>query len=192
MNPHACVINAPHYADNFFSGSKDKKKLKWLEKYKKTETTFTLPYIQGLSERLKRGLKKFQINVYFNNNHTLGKLLNNNKDSDKIENLSNVVYLMKCTGCDKVYIGETGRRLKNRIYKHKRDCRFEILNTGLSRHSWDYNHFFDFDNVKILAREYNKYKRKIIESIYINKNINISINLKTEIMNINKIYQSII
>ena len=29
----------------------------------------------------------------------------------------------------------------------------------------------------MLAREYNKYKRKIIESIYINKNINISITL---------------
>ena len=132
------------------------------------------------------------LNVYFNNNHNLGKLLNNNKDSDKIENLSNVVYLIKCTGCDKVYIGETGRGLKNRIYEHKRDCRLENLNTGLSRHSWDYNHFFDFNNVKSLAREYNKYKRKLIESIYINENINISINLKTEIMNINKIYHSII
>ena len=121
-----------------------------MEKCKKTETKVILPYIQGFSERLKRGLKKFHINVYFNNNHTLGKLLNSNKDSDKIENLSNVVYLIKCTGCDKVYIGETGRRLKNRIYEHKRDCRLENLNTGLSRHSWDYNNFFDFDNVKIL------------------------------------------
>ena len=120
------------------------------------------------------------------------KLLNNNKDSDKIENLSNVVYLIKCTGSDKVYIGEIGRRLKNKIYEHKRDCILENLNTGLYRHSWDYNNFFDFNNVKSLSREYNKYKRKIIESIYINKNITISINLKTEIMNINQIYHSII
>ena len=50
-----------------------------------------------------------------------------------MENLFNVVYLIKCTGCNKVYIGETGRRLKNRIYEHKRDCKIEHLNTGLSR-----------------------------------------------------------
>ena len=77
------------------TSSKDKKKMKWLQKYKKTEIKVTLPYIQGLSERLRRGLKKFHINVDFNNNYTLGKLLNNNKDSDKMENLSNVVYLMR-------------------------------------------------------------------------------------------------
>ena len=166
--------------------------MKWLEKYKKTKIKVTLPYIQGLYERLRRWLKKIHIDVYFNNKHTLGKLLNNNKDSDKIKNLSNVVYLIKCTGYDEVYIVETARRLRNRIYEHKRDCRLENLNTGLSRHSWDYNHFFDFNNIKILARECNKYKRKIIESIYINKNINISINLKTEIMNIIQIYHSIL
>ena len=102
----------------------------------------------------------------------MGKLLINNKDSDKMENLPKVIYFIKCNGCDKVYIGVTGRRLKNRIYGHKRDCRLGNLNTGLSRHSWDCNHFFDFSNIKILAKENNKYKRKIIESIYINKNIN--------------------
>ena len=90
-----------------------------------------------------------------------------------MENLSNVVYLIKFNGCDKVYIGETGRRLKNRIYVHKTDCRLGNLKTGLSQHSWDCNHFFDFSNISTLARENNKYKRKIIESIYINKNINI-------------------
>ena len=109
-------------------------------------------------------LKKFHVDVYFKNNYTLGKLLINNKDSDKMDNLSNVVYLIKCNICDKVYIGETDRRLKNRIYEHKRDCRHRNLNTGLSRHSWHCNHFFDFSNIKILARENNKYNRKMIES----------------------------
>ena len=46
------------------TSSKDKKKLKWLEKYKETGIKVTLPYIQGLSERLRRGLKKFHNNVY--------------------------------------------------------------------------------------------------------------------------------
>ena len=72
------------------------------------------------------------------------------------------------------------------------DCRIRNLNTGLSQHSWEFNHLFNFNNVKILARKNNTYERKIIESIHINKNIGNSINLRTEIMNINQIYQCII
>lgn len=169
----------------------EKKKTNWLKNYNRTDIKISLPYIQGLSERLRRSLKKYNINVYFKNDHTLEKLLRNKKDSDNIENLSNVVYSIKCTGCKKVYIGETGRRLKNRIYEHKRDCRIGNLNTGLSQHSWKFDHVFDFDNIKILARENNTFKRRILESIHINKYIKNSINLKTEIMNINQIYQCI-
>ena len=38
---------------------KDEKRKKWLEIYKKTDFKVTLPHIQGLSQRLRRDLKKF-------------------------------------------------------------------------------------------------------------------------------------
>ena len=71
---------------------KDKNKKKWLEKYKKTDHKVTLPYIQGLSKKLKSSLKIFNINAYLKNNHTLENLLMNKKDTDAIENSSNFVY----------------------------------------------------------------------------------------------------
>ena len=56
-------------------------------------------------------------------NHSLDEFLINKKNQDEIKNLSNVVYLIKCKECNKIYIGETGRRLENRIYEYERDCR---------------------------------------------------------------------
>ena len=51
--------------------------------------------------------------------------------------------------------------------------------------------YFEFKNIKILAREKNTYKRRILESIFIKKISKTPINLKTEVMNINQIYKSI-
>ena len=66
----------------------NKTKNKSLEKYKKTDLKVTLPYIQVLSEGLRRGFKKFNVNACFKNNHSLENLLIKRKDSDAIENLS--------------------------------------------------------------------------------------------------------
>ena len=93
----------------------NRKKQKWLEEYKKSVQKITLPYIQGLSESLMSSLRKFKITVYLKNNHSLDHFVTNKKDLEKTENSSNLVYLIKCKGCDKVYIGETGRRLKTNI-----------------------------------------------------------------------------
>ena len=106
----------------------NRKKQKWLE-YKKSVQKITLPYIQGFPERLRSSLRKFNITVCFKNNYSLDNFVTNKKDLEKTENSSNLIYLIKCKGCDKVYIGETDRRLKTRIVEHKRDCQVGNLNT---------------------------------------------------------------
>ena len=109
--------------------------------------------------------------MFFLNCHKLENLHINKKDSEKIENLSNVVYLIKCKFCEKVYIGETDRRLKIRIAEHKRDCTIGNNNTGLRKHAWALDHFFGFDFLKIniLSRESVAFKRRILEFIYVKK-----------------------
>ena len=74
----------------------------------------------------------------------MNNFVTNKKDLEKTENSSNLVYLIKCKGCNKVYIRETGRRLKTRIVEHKRVCQVGNLNTGLSQHAWKFSHFFLF------------------------------------------------
>lgn len=94
----------------------------------------------------------------------------NKKDSDNAENWSGIVYLIKCKCLKKVYIVESGSRLKTRVTEHKRNCRVGNLNTDLSQLCWNLNHYFDFDfnHIKILHREENTHKRRSIESIFIN------------------------
>ena len=55
----------------------------------------TLPYIQGLSERFRRALKKFQMNVFSKNYHKLENLYVNKKDSEQFKNLSKLVSLLE-------------------------------------------------------------------------------------------------
>lgn len=88
-----------------------------MEWHNKFNSNDTVPYIQGLSEGLRSTLKKFINNVYFKNTNTLDNFLLKKKDSDPTENLSSVIYLIEYKCCNKVFIGETGWRLKTRIKK---------------------------------------------------------------------------
>lgn len=102
--------------------------------------------------------------------------------------------MIGCNCCNKVYIGETCRRLKTRIAEHKRDCETGNNKTGLSQHAWNNNHFFNFNynNIKILAREKISYKRKFFESIFIKKHLDICVNLQSERWHINNYYHCIL
>ena len=51
----------------------------------------------------------------------IGELEKDRKEGDV--NNNSVIYSIPCKGCDKVYIGETGRGIEKRIYEHKADIR---------------------------------------------------------------------
>lgn len=56
--------------------------------YKQTDLKDCLPYIEGLSERLRKSLKKCNINVYFANKYTLSRFpFFKKKDKDNVEKL---------------------------------------------------------------------------------------------------------
>ena len=45
-----------------------------------------------------------------------------------------VVYCILCTKCGDLYIGETGRAFKNRIYEHLRDIRAKTIGKAVAEH----------------------------------------------------------
>ena len=58
------------------------------------------------------------------------------KDKTKDEHKYDLVYYAKCPECDESYVGETGRRLQDRIDEHLgKDSESNIL-----RHSCQKNH----------------------------------------------------
>ena len=48
------------------------------------------------------------------------RILTNDKDKDQSCNRQAIVYSIKCTDCQAIYIGETGRNLSTRLIEHKR------------------------------------------------------------------------
>jgi len=65
--------------------------------------------------------------------------------------------------------------------QHKEDIRLQSGKTALSSRAHNVIHGLDFDCAKVLDREENVKKREHMESLYIIKNNNITMNLKTDV-----------
>ena len=112
----------------------------------------TLPYLQGISEKIARTLNHFNINVAHKPVMTVGSILRKPKDKFSKELSTRVIYKINCKNCDKVYIGQTSRALRSRTREHKRALFTGDKNSLLTQHCVENNHDFDLDDVKVIDR----------------------------------------
>lgn len=147
---------------------KQTKKLLYAANKKEKYYYKSLPYFGEISEKIARTIEKQneKTKIAYRTPLNLGKLLNNTKDKiDKSKKSG--VYKLECDQCDEIYIGETGRQFETRYREHiknnqqKSNFGQHLANTG---HKLKDEHTF-----KILHIEDNIRKRKILESIEINK-----------------------
>ncbi|XP_072039396.1 uncharacterized protein [Amphiura filiformis] len=87
-----------------------------------TKGMVVIPYVEGLSEKLQRIFRKHKISVAMKPHNTLKRLLVHPKDKVDTIKTSGVVYEIGCKGCDKSYIGETGRPFGVRLKEHQKDA----------------------------------------------------------------------
>ena len=140
-----------------------------------TRIPITLPYAgkegNTVTKRLKRQLKELipnTININVINNAKRISSCFNNKDTILKEHKHDTVYKFKCleNGCDATYIGESGRRLGERIADHNgRDNKSHII-----KHSIEQNHPIKTnDQFEIINSGFrlNYKKRKIAEALAI-------------------------
>ena len=92
------------------------------------KSTAVLPYIKGLSEVLRRCLQHQGRQTVYKSDTTLRSHLIRPKDALEPKTQDGVVYKIPCE-CGKVYIGETGRSMRERIKEHDRDIRFARTQT---------------------------------------------------------------
>ena len=102
------------------------------------------------------------------------------KDDIPKEHRCDIVYKVTCpeVHCNEVYIGETGRRLKERINDHAgRDSKSHVL-----KHSLQCNHpSVNIDDFEIISSNYRKniFKRRLSEALYI-KSLRPSLNIQEQ------------
>ena len=128
-----------------------------------------LPYVRGLSEKIKRICDSRGVKTVFKRTRTvrdmLTKVKGTHKNSDK-----GVIYRIPCVDCDNIYIGETGRPFHVRLKEHQRAVTQGDRRNANAVHHMDKDHRIDWNNAKIVKREEKWKERKILESIYIKSN----------------------
>ena len=132
----------------------------------KAMTYKALTYPGKLAYQIKNIFKKYNITTTFRTNNTTKHMLFNAKDKiDLLED--NGVYKLSCNSCNATYIGETGRKLKDRITEHvatrDRDSHF-------GQHLRFNNHAFDINkNTELLHSQTKGFKLNLLEHYEINK-----------------------
>jgi Reverse transcriptase (RNA-dependent DNA polymerase) len=132
--------------------------------------TATIPYSGKTSEIIKRICRKYNVRVACHSRDTLRKRLNKVTPLQPSENKRNVVYQIPMEPCNRVYIGETGQPLKKRMGQHKSACKTcKPERSSVAEHILSCKCGVNWDNITVLATEQNQFKRKIRESIEMEK-----------------------
>ena len=99
------------------------------------KSSVVLRFIKGVSEALRRCLQQQGIRTVFKSDTTLRSHLVRPKDAVEPTKQDGVVYKIPYE-CGKVYIGETGRSMYERIKEHDRDIRLARTQTStVSEHA---------------------------------------------------------
>lgn len=165
----------------------------------KAETMYkSLTYTQHLSEKLN-GLFKVHnklIRIGYRPYSTTRTIMYPQPTTSlEVGEKHGVVYAFDCNDCDGKYIGQTRQKLMNRVKQHENDqrrCTKLKNHTAAVQHILDTGHTFRYNGTKILASEPHLGKRLTIEAIHININKTTTVNLKSDMDNLNPAYIQIL
>jgi hypothetical protein len=128
-----------------------------------------IPFYGSLTEKIKRKLKKFNIDVGFKNQGTLSDFLGTTKDKEDCESKKSGIYLLECEDCDSKYIGMTKRRIETRLKEHKADTKKPLNpDSAMAYHSITMNHKIK-NEVKLLKEVDEPFKLNVWESLMLSK-----------------------
>ncbi len=149
----------------------------------------SLPYIRDITPKLTSFFSKAFTNIKIANRSVLPikSIHSNLKDKVPILAKSDVVYCIPCSSCDKTYIGQTTRQLKDRIVSHKSDSRLHPERCALADHVHSLQHQMDYDSVRVLTSESHYSKRLFKEMAFISQSDN-CMNKKSDINHLSEIY----
>ena len=142
-----------------------------------------LPYVKGVTEGISRILNKHLVATAVKPMQTIRNILVHPKDKvDKMDKCE-IVYKIPCKSCDKVYVGETGRKFGTRLKEHQKDVeanqkgaytrstkkesKMEINKSAITDHANQHNHQIDWEGARIIDRESEWKTRTIKESVHI-------------------------
>ena len=163
------------FTENGYPGSTLNRRLcRTATRAEKTEgkKTLVIPYFPGLSDKIGKAARKFNLNVRYSKVKNLGSMLY--MYNTKLGHLPDLqkggdIYKQICGDCSKLYIGETSRKALIRRKEHEKDVRELNMRSAIAEHCHELNHRVDFDKFTIIGEERNWTRRRLKEAIQISK-----------------------
>ena len=129
-----------------------------------------LPYVEGVTDKISRILRRASIKTYFKPSNKINQLLRPIKCNIPLQDAG--VYKIDCD-CGLSYIGQTKRSIKTRIKEHIADMKNNrTTKSAVCEHALKPNHFIRFDKPQVLVKESKYIPRMIREAIEIKKHPN--------------------
>ena len=133
---------------------------------KEQEHTLYIPYVKGISYKLHRLCRPLNIKVVKQTTNMLRSILTKAKRPIESKHKIEVIYSLPCE-CRKVYTGETGKTLTERLAEHRRAVRRMDNNNSLAVHVQRTTHSITWDKAEVIEQENNKIRKKIKEALRI-------------------------
>ncbi len=114
---------------------------------------------------ISKYLKKTGLRLAVSSGLKIGEI-SKTKQTKAINNNS-VIYSIPCNGCQKEYIGETGRGLKKRLEEHRKDVRHHGTSNSLVVHIGKYKHLPKWEAAKEVKVGLHRTMRRAMESAFI-------------------------
>ncbi|XP_068685018.1 uncharacterized protein [Montipora foliosa] len=133
-----------------------------------TRANITIPYVAGISEKIKNALKAHGISTCYKPWNTLRQKLARVKDSVPKAKRANIVYGVKCgdKDCQERYVGETQQSLGTRMNQHRRPSSNPAQTSAVYTHLNSTGHAFTLTDVLVLDREDHWHRRGVKEAIW--------------------------
>ena len=146
----------------------------------KRELTFVLPYLGKLSldlrtrprRTIERDLPYCKLKIIFRSKCRLNTLFRF-KDPLEKKIRSGIIYRYTCSNCKVTYYGKTFGHFYTRAAEHMRisnltgKCLENVKQSAISDHLFQCNCAINFDDLSILARDCNKFKLLVRETLLI-------------------------
>ena len=146
------------------------------EKIKNNNKFISSKYTNIIPDYLSSIFKKLNITLGYKTDNNLYSFLKY-KDKKPITEMTGI-YKLKCNDCDKIYLGQTGRPMKDRFKEHLPTGNLNNLKSNFARHIIDHGHkYTNIDNNVDIIQNCSKGKlMNALEEFYIYRESKIDAN----------------
>ena len=128
-----------------------------------------VPYIQGVTEPIKRILSNCNVKVALKPYLTLGHIFGKPNDPVETNQKTHAIYSIPCGDCDKEYLGQSKRQFGTRLKEHQKAV--STLDKGksaLAEHVCYTKHEIAWENSKVITTNNRYGQRLCLEALHIN------------------------